>query len=772
MISKIIHNDIRQNWIISAAIVLFIAASAALLSLTSILTVNLSMTIDNLMENAKTPHFMQMHSGGLDTKGFRDFAADNGMIEDFQILEFLNVEGSSIFIGGVSLAKSVQDNGLIAQSKRFDFLMNLDGQVINPARGEIYVPLAYKKEGIARKGDKVEVAGKSFELAGFLRDSQMNSSLASSKRFLVNEADLEDLRDYGAIEYLIEFRLKDREMLAEFEKEYVSAGMDANGPTITYPLFKLINGISDGLMIVVILLISALLTIISLLCIRFSLLAKIEDDYREIGIMVAIGIKLRDIKKLYLTKYFVLAMAGSIAGFALSQALKGMMMSNIKLSFGENPYPSLESISGFPGIILILFLVTAYVNGIVRRLKKFSASEAIRFGSGGENIKSGKFITISRFPFFNLNILMGIKDVLSRKRLYATMLVVLSLSVFITVIPQNLYNTIASESFISYMGVGRCDLRLDVQQSDAIDDNTAFIASRLNEDNDVSRFTGLTTHSFQTKISEDVWMNLKIELGDHSVFPVSYTRGGIPSLDDEIALSAMNADELGLDSGDSLLLFIDGVEKVFRISGIYSDITNGGKTAKASFSPGSAPIMWSIFSLEFSDPEAIAGKALEYAEQFPFAKVSPIDEFVNQTFGSTLVAVRLASWGGLIIALAVSFLVSILFMKMITARDRNAIAILKANGFSRSDIVTQYLSRSLFLMITGMVLGTILANTAGQKLAASMISYFGAASFAFEINPLKSYFLLPMAIAIAVAGSTALGTKGIEEISIYENIKE
>ena len=91
--------------------------------------------------------------------------------------------------------------------------------------------------------------------------------------------------------------------LGAFETAYASAGLEANGPTVTYTLFKTMNALSDGMMIAVILLVSALVVAIAFMCIRFTLLAKIEDDYREIGVMKAIGLRVSDIKKIYLVKY-------------------------------------------------------------------------------------------------------------------------------------------------------------------------------------------------------------------------------------------------------------------------------------------------------------------------------------------------------------------------------------------------------------------------------------------------------------------------------------
>ena len=75
-----------------------------------------------------------------------------------------------------------------------------------------------------------------------------------------------------------------------------------------------------------------------------------------------------------------------------------------------------------------------------------------------------------------------------------------------------------------------------------------------------------------------------MELGDHSVFPLAYAAGRAPAENNEIALSVMNADELGKTVGDVILIMIEGEERAFTVSGIYADITNGGKTAKAVFS--------------------------------------------------------------------------------------------------------------------------------------------------------------------------------------------
>lgn len=772
MYYRIIRNDIFRNRAITLTIIMFVAAAAMLVSLAAILVVNLSGAIDTLMNQAKTPHFMQMHSGEMDSARLAAFVEQHSDINEYQVLEFLNVDGAQIIFDEGSLAGSVQDNGFSVQSEKFDYLLDLDGNVIQVSDGEIYVPIPYMQQGLANIGDRVQVSGKEFTVAGFVRDSQMNSLLSSSKRFLVSENDYAEIREFGSVEYLIEFRLTDLSELGAFETAYTSAGFEANGPTITYPLFKLLNGLSDGLMIGVILLVSALVIAVAFLCIRFTLLAKIEEDYREIGVMKAIGLRVSDIKIIYLVQYAAIAALGSILGFALSFVFRGMLLENIRLYMGESESASFAMLFGMISVLLVFLAIIAYVNGVLRRFRKIPPAEAIRFGISQEKSGGGKFFRLSMNRLLGTNVFLGLKDVLARRKLYATMLAVLVISAFIIIVPQNLHNTISSNDFISYMGIGMSDLRIDIQQTDHISEKAAEIAAAMETDSAISRYVVLTTKTFSVKMDDGSEERIKIELGDHSVFPLTYFAGRAPVEENEIALSVMNADEMGKTVDDVILIMVEGQEKAFTVSGIYSDITNGGKTAKAVFSNTSADTMWIVIGAELSDGSLIDAKIAEYADRFEFAKVSGIDEYIAQTFGATIRSVGTASYAAIVVAMTITVLITLLFMRMLVTKDRYSIAVMKAFGFTNSDIQTQYIARSVFVLIVGVLLGALLANTLGEALASAVIASVGASSFKFVVNPLSAYLLSPLLMMGAVLAATYLGTLDAGQIQISENIKE
>lgn len=769
---KIIRRDITGNKIISFITVLFIAAAAMLLSLAGILVIRLFGSIDSLMKDAKTPHFMQMHAGDIDFEELERFAQANGDVEDFQVLEFLNVNNENIRLGENYLTASVQDNGFSVQSSRFDFLLDERNKPVQPKDGELFVPVSYNRDGTAKVGDKAVVDGKTFVVAGFVRDSQMNSTLASSKRFLVSAGDYERMRASGSVEYLIEFRLKHLSDLSGFEAAYSASELPANGPTLTWPLFRMISAVSDGIMIAVILLVSVLVIFISLLCIRFTLLAKIEDDYREIGVMKAIGIRVSDIRSIYLSVYAVLAAVGCGAGFLLSLVFSGPLQESIRVNLGESGKDTFSLLAGIVGILLLFFFILFCINRILKKFYRISAVQAIRQGAEQEKVYGTKKFKLSKNRWLSTNLFLGVKDILARKRLYVTILLVIILSCFIMVVPQNLYHTISDSSFITYLGVGRCNLRMDIQQTDKIEEKAVNVGEYLEQDTAVETYAVFVTEIFSLEQKDGTTEHIKVELGNHGVFPLQYAQGKMPSSADELALSVLYAEELGKEVGDEITLLTDEGEKHLTVCGIYSDITNGGKTAKAAFAPGNQEAALSTVCVNLREQDLLSEKISEYGDTFPYAKVSGIETYVTQTFGQTLRSVKIASVGAAFVAVAVTLLVILLFMKLLISKDRYSIAVLKSMGYTDSDISRQYVWRSVAVMLLGILLGTILAGTLGERMAGAAISSLGAAAFQFTVNPLSAFVLSPAILIFAALTATITGTAKAGNVCISQSIKE
>lgn len=768
---KIIKNDIQESKLITATTTMFIAVAAILVSLATILSVNLVGSIDTLMEKAQSPHYMQMHTGEVDRERLAKFVKENGNVAAYEVAEFLNLNGSDIELGGHSFADSVEDNGLAVQSKNLDYLLDMENQPIQPKPGELYVPVAFKKQGLAKIGDKAKIAGKTFTINGFLRDGTMNSQMAGSKRLLLHQKDYDALFSKGKMEYIIQFRLKDPSKLNQFEAAYKKAKLEVNGPNGTHRLFKLGNAMSDGIMIGILLLISLLVVLMTFMCIRFTLLAKNEDDYREIGVMKAIGLQVKDIKKIYLAKYAAISVFGSLLGYVISIPLSYFLLKNIKLFMGESKNETLSWVLAVVGVLAVMLLMVAYVYVLLNRFKKVSAVEAIRFSGANEKVNTKTRFNLRKLTFFSPDTRIGIIDIMNRKKIYLTMLLVLILSSFIMIVPATLYHTSSSEEFAESIGFNHeIDIATSLYQSTNSLENQEKIESYLKNDPDVETFTKISTKNFDVKEAGATDSVLSVELGNHQKFPVDYLQGKAPQKKNEIALSTINADEYHKKIGDPIVLVRDGREETFTVCGIYANLFNGGKTAKAIFEDTTASMIWTDISIKLKDSSKLTEKMRQYKKDLPFAKMNNADQFRDQTFGSTIQSVKLIAIGALLVALLVTGLVTSLFMKLLLAKDKKEIATLKALGFTNQKIGHQYLARSLTILIVGLVLGTILSMTVGKTMSGLVAMALGGVNIQLT-GSLLIYLGCPFLMLVVTVLATKMVTIQAGKIEVAENLK-
>lgn len=738
MLKKLIWNEVRQNRLLSVTTVFFMLVSAMMLALTALLCSGLLGSVSGLMEQAQVPDFVQMHTGELDQSQISRFAGGRQEIRQWQICRFLNLDNSEVALGGYSLIDSTQDNGLCMQSEKFDYLLDMDNNRRSALPGQVYVPICYRARYGLNIGDTMRIGSEELTIAGFLRDAQMNSMMASSKRFLVSEWDYERLKPCGEEEYLIEFLLRDGANTSAVSTAYTNQGLPANGPAITKPLIRMMNALSDGTTILVIFLAAVVVLLVALLCIRFILCIRLERDMREVGMLKALGIGRGEIKRLYFSKYILFSVCGGLLGFGVSAALQGPLERQIRELYGASDNSA---------------------QAAVFALCAAAVAEAVILLCIWRSLKKTDQVSV-------LAALFPVRDQKQNRRQYLLIGLVAAASAFLMLLPQNLYSTLSSPSFVTYMGIGNADIRMDIRQGTDISLATARLAAALERDRQVERYAVLQTQSLPAVLPDGTTCNLTVEMGDHTIFPVRYSEGMPPVMENEIALSSLNARELGLSVGDTLPLRINGVETLCSICGIYSDITNGGKTAKISGRAASAPVIWSVVYVSLKDRSASA-RWIEACSQTG-ADVTDIEDYVRDTYGPTLAQLRLALRGAMLTAVLVAFVVTALFLRLTVERGRDSISLQKALGFASGDIGRIYCLKGFLSSAAGVISGLALGTLLGESLCGIVLKSFGADGFRFIIRWDCLLAGIPAIILGTTMSAVMAGTAQIRRIKAYE----
>ncbi|WP_053435945.1 ABC transporter permease [Sporosarcina globispora] len=775
MFLKIIKNDFYRKKIITGTVFVFITMAVLLGASATNIVANLIQSMTELQERAVPADITQMHSGKYNQGEIDKFTEEQREnIEMQETMVLLTLDGSNIHFGkNQTMAGTVQDISFVVQNKKFDFILDLDNEKLDIKEGEVAVPIYFMEQYDLKIGDTITVKSggdeKAFVISDYARDFEMNSSLTSSKRFVINQNDYDEMLEMqaGELEYLIEFKLNENGDSQAVQTAYIEAGLPANGPTVGGSIFLLFNAMSDAAVVMVIIFISILLIIIASLCIRLTFLATIDEDLREIGVMKAIGISKKDVKNVYLNKYRVMSVAAGIIGYLLSFVLVYLFNGNMRLYLSSDLSGNLKYLLSLIAPLFVYFMIVMYSKKILKRIDKISAVEALRSDimERGKNRKYSFRLLTNKF--FSTNIYMGLRDVWKRFKLYRLLFFIFVVCTFIVILPLNMYNTMNSPEFSTYMGIGKSDIRIDLRRTDTITEDFNKLQEELKNDSDIEKYAAYITSSYQVKNAEGSWDYMNIETGDFSVFPLNYLEGRAPKVEGEISLSYANASKDGLNKkvGDEVVVKVAGTAKTLKVSGIYQDITNGGKTAKAntSLSINEEAVLWYIVSMDVAQGVDIREKMDYYQNTYESAQINDIKEYTQQTLGNIIDQMTTIVIAGIAIAILIAVLITALFLKMLLSKDMSQIAIMRSVGLTSKNVKHQYMAGTLLVLTLGIIFGVLASNYLGEFLVSMAMSTMGAAKIELVNIAWQTWLLCPLALIVVVGYTISVCCKVTEE---------
>ena len=777
MFQRLIKNDLKENKVSMLVIGLFLLLTLTLSFAATRLTVSLTSSIERFVETAKSPHLLQMHSGSVDQERLQNFVQQHPEIASWQLTDFVNVEGAAIRINGQdSLKDSSQDNGFSSQNQNFDFLLDQNNQPAQPQPGQVYIPLYYYNSGKIKIGDQIKVGKLQLTVKGFIRDAQMNAGLVSSKRFLISQTDLQTLKKeaFASNENLIAFRVHKLSQISAVEQAYKNAELESNGPPmITYPTIKMINGFNDALVILVMGLLVVAIIGITFLCMRFALLTKIQEDLQQIAVMKVMGLPQSFISRVYLTKYYFCLALATIAGWGLSFLLSSPFKKQMALSMGQSPTPFYSYLLEMLVALLLCLLVFWLTARPLSSFKKKTPGQALRLASSNSltATPSTPKMGLPSIPFLDRPY-FALKTILSHKKLYLTMLVIVSLISLLILLPASLYSTVMDKNFIQYLGAGQPDVLVDISQTEDIDTKAAQLLKELQADKDVAEINQYQSQNFSYQDQQGQTQQLRVTLGNHAGFPVKYSQGRYPKNEHEIALSKLKAEELKLKVGDSLTLTVDGQPRKLKVVGIYSDLTYGGKTAKAVFVTKQAQTLNSLTTIRLKDASNKAKKINDWKKRYSNYKLTDVEDFFHQTFDDTLAMLRLIQISVFWTGLGIVFTLMTLFVYMIFTKDQADLALYRMLGFGSERLRSHYLLAVCFILMLALAIADLLLLSLGQEVCSLLLSSFGISKLQLIINKSLTFLWTPLALLLSGLTAAHISLRALNKLEIGRYLKE
>lgn len=723
---SIVKNDLVRNKSINIALLFFMIFASCLAVLSVLMGVQTFQAISDLYKTAQPAHFTQMHKGDIDPEEINRFMTDNELVSYSQIDTMLDVYGENLTLvhndSTHSLSDCRLDIGLVRQNASKDLLLSQEHERVILKEGEIGIPVLLKEMYHIRTGDVVILTDgevtKEFTVTQFILDSMMNSSLASSTRILLSDNDYEELSGkVGEKEYLIEAYLTSYKKADLFMTAFQDAGLPQNGQAVTYSIIFLMSALTDIITVFVMLLVSALLIVISFVCVKYSILAALEDEIGEIGTMKAIGLPFADIREIYLKKYRLLALTGAALGYCLAFWLSRIFLKHISTTFGYSRISAFAVILSLIAAVMVFLLIHRHCKRILKKIRRLTVVDALVTGKGFSGDTHTVRDGLHKSRKLDMNWVLGLREVFYRSKDWMIIFTVVLTAVMMTMIPMNLLHTFRAPEFITYMGSPLEDILIEVETGEKLESGYDNVTTVLGQDSSIEYYTECRTVRVKTINSDQMPMNLEIDCGEKAGEGLQYLSGKAPQGGREIAISYLNSGETGKKSGDTILLMFGGKELEFIISGIYQDVTSGGFTAKSQFTfPELAANKYS-FSVNLGKRVNASHKAEQWAAVLgEGVTVDPMAEFIDQTLGGVADQLQNIVLAASLVSACLAMLITVLFLKLHLARHSSENAIMKAVGFSEKDIKKQYLIKTGCVSFLGILAGIVMTELLGERI--------------------------------------------------------
>lgn len=769
MYLKLLKKDLKRKRTMNIIFLVFIIMASAFISSSAYNLKVISTGLDSYFDAANVGDLIVV--------------ANESDAEQFESFFDKSANASSYSASRTALVKGFGDeknieNVFLTEFKKsgYKFFDGNDNEITAVNEGEIYIPAEVLDDFKLNVGDDVYISagdgGKTFKIVSSLKDAGCGGTIAGINRLLINENDFKLLTlDKNKSPIYIFYSISANDSAA-FKNEFYKSNLpfvmafDRETCKFTY--------LMDTLISLILLIISVVLILIALIVLRFIIAFTLEQDFREIGVMKAIGINHRQIRVLYLVKYFAIALVGSILGVVF-----GLPISRILISISASRIVLTESSGGIAlrlmcglAVVLTVLLFGYFYTG---RLKKFSPVDAIRSSSAGERFSKKSVLSLKRSGKTPIPLFLSANDILSGIKKYLFMILIFVMGVSLIIIPLNAVSTLKSEKMIKSASMLECDGSIEISND--------LLTMSLNEIQKVFSKTEkeLSGNGVNVKMYMEILVSVSLSHGDNYAKLLGmqgvntneeeylYTDGTAPKLENEIAVTKLTAKALDAEIGDEIDITVSGQTNKYIITATYESMVNTGNGIRFSNKADldyTQKAGYLYLQFKFTDdltPSEKAENIEKIRKLYPDKEVKTPTEFSEDITGvaSTFDDLSKAT---LFLVLGINALIAVLMVTTFIIREKGEIGCLKAIGFKNGTLMLWQGLRITIVLLISTIIAIAVSYPLTKLLVETVFNMFGVSNIQVAVEPLKAFLIYPLILLIVTTAFSILAALQIKRI--------
>lgn len=780
MYRNILKKDLKRKKTMNFILLVFIILAVTLISAGVSNLISIATALEDYARQAGVWDYEVFISSEQSMEAMKRFAEEKDYITDYQLGEMLLLSRNEVKVNGKRIDYSNTIGATSMEEASCNFFDENDEKLKEIKKGEIYLTPVAMKEFQAEPGDRLIISNESFSkdftIAGYAKDIICGSPMVGMTRILINGEDYNEMLQNTDLPLMYDCAMEIENM------EQMQDELNQSGISIVFyiePGLLKNMYVMDMVLAAVLMLVSICLIVISMLVLKFTISFTIDEEFREIGVMKAIGIRVNDIRKLYIIKYFMIALTGGVIGFAASIPFGKVMlkqaMENIVMTEQGNLWINLVC------SILVVMLVMVRSFRATGRIRKMKPLEAIRNGSTGERFKGRGLFTMEKLRVKPV-VFLAVNDISSKWKQFLILFFTFTVGILLIILPINTINTLTSDGLVEWFSMTKSDVCMSkenifndkVSKKDVLDE-LEYVKEVLAE------------HQMEARVHQEIMFRMSAVYGEHSCTSLAfqgagdvtaeeyaYLEGTPPQQENEVAITHVIAEKLDAGIGDTIQLYDGREKKDYLVTALFQSMNNMGEGIRFH---ENAELPYELaggsFSVQVRFSEELNDKEMEEwiektAELFPDYEVQSCGAYINDMMGGISEQVEGIKKLIIIIVIIINILVSLLMEKTLLTREKGEIGMLKAIGFWNPSLIVWQLLRIGLILFAAAILGTALSTPFSKLTTGWVFLMMGAASIEFDINPWEVYGVYPLLVLAVTVFASYFGARAIRKISALE----
>lgn len=783
MYLSILKKDLKRKRAMNIILLLFIILATMFVSSSVSNIINVTTALDSYFEMANAPDYFAITMNKNLAVDIDETVSSASAVDRYATENVLFLSSDNFFYEDEDIIVNIKGGVNLIHS---DICMNYflsDGSILETVgKGEFYMAEGEADALGVDVGDKLTIelngVSREFVLADKIKDALLGSKGLTVTRYIISEEDFnyflsaENTEEYygGTLVYIYSSNI-------ETVLPQIKPLVDNSAFTLDRAMMKFCY-IFDMVVVGILLVVSIILIIIAFVVLRFTIFFTLSEEFREIGVMKAIGIGNFKIRGLYLVKYMGLSIIGAAIGFVLSFPFGEMLMSvSSQAIIVGNQSPILVNILC---AVLVIAVILLFCYGCTGKVRKMTPIDAIRNGQTGERFRKKSVMSLGKSklpatPFLALN------DIVSSPKRYSIITLTFFLCLSLLLILSATVSTMNSGSLATTLGWADCDIYLDSKMimECMLEDGHERLEKHL-EDMEQT----LAENDIPAKCYQEMMFTLPVAFGENessiciyqgtgsTMDMYEYTAGTTPQNTDEIAITRIAADKLNANIGDTITIkTIDG-DKEYIISAFFQAMNMQGSGIRLhsdeyiNYVQAQGGVDTQITFTDHPDSKEIKQRMEEIQRIFPdYENIETCAEKVADLVGvaGTLDAVKSLV---VVLTIVLAALITVLMERSFIAKEQGEIALMKAVGTRNGKIYAYHTLRFLFVGIIVVIIGEILAMPLTHLCIDPIFKMMGMElAVDYVINPVEMYLIFPIVILVTTTVSaflTSLYTRKIK----------